>query len=29
VPENLLKRRLEFIRSEYDRKHATPSRKSG
>ena len=26
VPENLLKRRLEFIRSEYDRQHAAPAR---
>jgi len=26
VPENLLKRRLEFLRSEYDREHAPPRR---
>ena len=28
VPEPLLKRRLEFLRSEYDREHARPPRRS-
>jgi hypothetical protein len=28
VPESLLKRRLEFLRSEYDRSHAAVERKT-
>jgi hypothetical protein len=28
VPEHQLKRRLEFLRSEYDRVHAAPDRTS-